>query len=175
MDTMELKQLCKKTLEIFGIKNIEDLSGVLMNACRENDTAKMQEFVDSVHDLSVDWLQKIFQYYEADRTEKKQDFTPKSLSEFIAKLVGDDTEIIDMCAGSGALAIQKWNQNHDVSFQLYEIDEQVIPYLIFNMMIRNIECSIFHSDVLQNEIYHTYYVHKGKQFGEFWEVKECQA
>ena len=63
---------------------------------------KIKGFADIVQDLSIDWLQKIFQYYEADRKDKKQDFTPKSLAELVGLLVGDDTEIVDMCAGGQA-------------------------------------------------------------------------
>lgn len=167
---MELKQLCEKTLDIFKIKDMSELSNALFDVCRNNDTEKLRDFADTVQDLSVDWLQKIFQYYEADRKEKMQDYTPKSLADFLGLLVGDDTEIIDMCAGSGALTIQKWNRNHDTAFKLYEYDEKVIPYLIFNMMLRNIQCEIYHMDVLQDEVFHVYRVIRKERFGECKEV-----
>ncbi len=76
----------------------------------------------------------------------------------------------DLCAGSGALTIQRWNENHEQKFELYEFDENVIPFLLFNMAIRNIECTVYHSDVLQQEIYHIYKIGKGKTFGKFSEV-----
>lgn len=77
---------------------------------------------------------------------------------------------MDMCAGSGALTIQKWNMNHEQKFELYEFDEKVIPFLLFNMAVRNIDCTIHHSDVLQQEVLHTYRVSKGEKFGKFREV-----
>ena len=103
---MELSEICRKTLENFKVDSVKDLSEVLFTVCKENDIEKIKGFADIVQDVSIDWLQKIFQYYEADRKDKKQDFTPKSLAELVGLLVGDDTEIVDMCAGSGALTIQ---------------------------------------------------------------------
>ncbi len=90
-------------------------------------------------------------------------------------LVGDNTEIVDMCAGSGALTIQKWNQNKNSTFKLFELDEKVIPYLAFNMILRNIECEIYHADVLSNEIFHVYKIEKSESFGRLKELVQCQA
>ena len=70
-----------------------------------------------------------------------------------------------MCAGSGALTIQKWRQKHETRFKLFEIDENVIPYLLFNLVLRNIESTVCHMDVLQNEMYHKYKVKKSDKYG----------
>ena len=172
---MELSEICRKTLENFKVDSVKDLSEVLFTVCKENDIEKIKGFADIVQDLSIDWLQKIFQYYEADRKDKKQDFTPKSLAELVGLLVGDDTEIVDMCAGSGALTIQKWNQNKNSTFKRFELDEKVIPYLAFNMILRNIECEIYHADVLSNEIFHVYKIEKSESFGRLKELVQCQA
>ena len=133
---MELKELSNKTIELFEINKIEQLGDALMECVENDDTSKMQAFCDLVdHDLSKDWLQMIYQYYCADRSEKKQDYTPKCLAQFLSRLVGESTETIDMCAGSGALTIQRWAENPNTAFTLYEIDGNVIPYLLFNMVI----------------------------------------
>lgn len=168
---MELKELCEKTIRIFDIKSIDELSDALFHVCKTGEYDKIHKFEKMIGDLSSDWLQKIFQYYQADRKEKMQDYTPKTLAELVGKLCGNCDTVIDMCAGSGALTIQKWNQNHDLKFILYEYDRNVIPYLIFNMIIRNIECKIYHSDVLQDEIYHEYTVHKGEEYGKLQVIK----
>ena len=168
---MELKELTEKTLELFEIDNISKLSSKLMQVVINNDANKYSAFVDIVKDLSVDWLQKIFQYYEADRKNKMQDYTPKSLAKFIGILAGESETVIDMCAGSGALTIQKWNLEHNKKFLLYELDEKVIPFLLFNMAVRNIKCIVCQADILQQEVYHTYLVEKGEQFGI---VKEAE-
>lgn len=168
---MELKELTEKTLELLEIKNTNEMSKRLFEAVRNNDIQIYEKFDKLIeNDLSVDWLQKIFQYYQADRKEKMQDYTPKTLADFIGLLAGNSNTVIDMCAGSGALTIQKWNRNHDSNFVLYEFDDNVIPFLLFNMALRNIKCKIYHSDVLQDEIFHTYEIEKGNKYGIFKEV-----
>lgn len=147
---MDLKELTDRTFELFGVDNADDLGPALLESI--DNTDKLKAFYDLVGgDLSVDWMQMIYQYYLADRKEKKQDYTPKSLAKFMGMLVGDGEIITDMCAGSGALIIQKWNQNHDLEFKAIEIDGNVIPFLLFNMVLRNIRCDVFQMDALTDE------------------------
>lgn len=168
---MELKELTEKTKELFRVENTEDLTEKIFDTVRNNDDDTYKKFCTLVKDLSVDWMQMIYQYYLADRKEKMQDYTPKSLALFMGKLAGEADKITDLCAGSGALTIQKWDMNHEQRFDLYEFDENVIPFLLFNMAVRNIECTVYHSDVLQQEVYHTYKITKGEYFGKFEEVQ----
>lgn len=168
---MELKQLTEKSLELLEIENTDEMSKRLFEVVSNNNIQIYEQFVKLVeNDLSVDWLQKIFQYYQADRKEKMQDYTPKSLADFMGLLAGESDIVIDMCAGSGALTIQKWNRNHDLKYALYEFDEKVIPFLLFNMAVRNISCVVFHADVLQMDIFKEYRIIKGEKYGIFKEV-----
>lgn len=169
---MELKELTEKAISLLEIKDTSEMSEKLFDVVKNNNEKIYNDFSELVgNDLSVDWLQMIFQYYQADRKEKMQDYTPKTLADFIGKLAGDSETIIDMCAGSGALTIQKWNRNHDLKFILYEFDENVIPFLLFNMAVRNISCVVYHADVLQQEVFHTYKINKGEKYGIFKEAE----
>lgn len=160
---MELKELTEKTLKLFDAKNTKEL---IQNIPKHfNDENNMAAFEKMVNDLSIDWLQKIFQYYEADRKDKKQDYTPTTVARLIGTLC-DDNEIIDMCAGSGALTIQKWDLNHDIKVQCYELDKKVIPILLYNLSIRNIEGKVFQVDILQNEIYDVWTLTKGERYSK---------
>ncbi len=97
---MELKELSEKVLNLFGVDSASKLGNKLKETVLANDTSKYAEFVNIVEDLSIDWMQKIYQYYEADRKDKKQDYTPKSLSKLIAKLTETNGEVVyDICAG----------------------------------------------------------------------------
>lgn len=168
---MELKELTEKTLELLAIKNTDEMSKRLYEVVSTNNVQIYERFCGLIeNDLAVDWLQKIFQYYQADRKEKMQDYTPKCLADFMGLLAGESDTVIDMCAGSGALTIQKWNRNHDLQFRLYEFDERVIPFLLFNMTVRNISCVVYHADVLQMEIFKQYQITNGERFGVFKEV-----
>ena len=164
---MELKELSEKVLDLFGIENISLLKDKLMDVVLKSKTETMEKFCELVDgDLTVDWLQMIFQYYEADRKEKMQDYTPKSLAKLVARLSGADSNVIDMCAGSGALTIQRWNERKNAEFTLYEFDENVIPYLLFNLAIRNIKGNVYHKDVLSGEIFASYRLTPRERFSE---------
>lgn len=168
---MELKELADRTFELFGVDNADDLGSALLESV--SDTDKLKAFYDLVGgDLSVDWLQKIYQYYLADRKEKKQDYTPASIAQFMGLLAGDSEEIVDMCAGSGALIIQKWRQNYDTRFTALEIDENVIPFLLFNMVLRNITCKVYQMDALSGEeSVRAWKITKGEEFGNIADIE----
>jgi len=167
---MELKELFNQTLALFGCSKIESLGAALMKCVVGYDVSAYSSFSDMVGDLTVDWLQKIFQYHLADRREKKQDYTPGTLAAFMGLLCGESDTVVDLCAGSGALTIQKWAVSPHTSFVLYELDENVLPYLLFNMAVRNIRCTVHHADVLQDETYKTFLLEPGDQFATVTEV-----
>lgn len=162
---LELKQLTDKTLEIFNCQRVDDLGDALM--AHMEDECAMQAFSDLVGgDLSKDWMQMIFQYYKADRKEKKQDYTPACIGKFMSKLIGESSETYDMCAGSGSLTIQRLNDNPDGKIICYEIDKNVIPFLLFNLAIRNKTAEVHRADVLQDEVYESWQIKKGEQYGK---------
>lgn len=168
---MELLTLKEKVLELFGT-DIEGMGASLKAACMSQDERTFDRFCELVEgDLTEDWMQKIYQYYLADRKEKMQDYTPKCLAQFLAMLAGDAEEIVDLCAGSGALIIQRWNRNRDQKFRVYELDENVIPFLIFNLAVRNIEALVNVGDVLQGEITEVYAIRKGIKYGSVTRIK----
>lgn len=168
---MELKELTDRTFELFGVDNPENLGSALMESVSNTD--KLKAFCDLVGgDLSVDWMQKIYQYYLADRKEKKQDYTPASIAQFMGLLAGNSERIVDMCAWSGALIIQKWSQKPETRFTALEIDENVIPFLLFNMVLRNIHCRVFQMDVLTgDDAIRAWDIMKGEEFGRITDFK----
>ena len=162
-----LKELVEQATTLFKVKNIDDLGKSLMNCVSSNNNTIYQAFTDMVDgDLSVDWMQMIYQYYMADRENLKQDYTPKCLAELLSQYAqrNNITEIVDICAGSGALTIQQWNANKDIIAECQEIDKTVIPYLLFNLALRNIEGVVYHKDVLLNKIFETYILTRGDKF-----------
>ena len=162
---MELLELKNAVLDLFDT-DIDHLGEALMDAVQNNKTELLDKFCELVNgDLTEDYLQKIFQYYHADREQKKQDYTPKSIAEFMSMLIGESDVVVDMCAGSGALAIQKWNADHNQKLRLIELDEKVIPFLLFNLVIRNIDSSLCRMDALSNEMYEQWRVEKGETYG----------
>lgn len=170
---MELKELTSKVIELLNIESPEQIPDSLTEIVLNGKTEYFDGFCNLVEDLSIDWFQKIFQYYLADRKVKMQDYTPVSLARFVGKLVHTENErsVYDLCAGSGALTIQKWNLNNELKFVCYEYDKTVIPILLFNLAVRNIDAVVINGDALQDEVFATYIVKKGDKYSS---VKETE-
>ena len=170
----EIKAICDSTLA-----NIEKDIAVWYqrfadnNAISYNEALKLmkskelkEKYCKEIGNLDSDTLQPIFQYYMADRKEKCQDFTPKSLGMLLSGLIAadDDQEIYDMCADCGSLTIQQWNANKGLRFICKEIDRNAIPFLLFNLAVRNINALVIHGDVLKNEDYARYRLISGENY-----------
>lgn len=161
---MELKELTSKICDLFGCISTDTLPDKIMFAlCSQNPVLYFDKYKELCPDLTVDWLQRVYQFYHADREEKKQDYTPVSLARLVAYLsyMPSDKVVYDCCAGSGALTIQKWGVNPDLKFVCEELDERVIPILLFNLCIRNIEATVINKNILTGEIISSYKTTKG--------------
>lgn len=155
---IELTELINKMKDIFSFESVDELGECLLKAIRENDVEKFDRFTNEIGLFDNDVLKKIFQYYISDRNDKKQDFTPDCLSELVFRLAGEDS-CIDMCAGTGSLST-KFN-----NVTALEFDEKVIPFLLFNYLIRNISAEVFLMDVIKNEKYKLYKIESGDKYG----------
>lgn len=171
---MELGLLKEKVMEILNITNVQDMPERLAVLVLQNEFSVYDKLVETIGNLSIDWIQKIFQYYMADRKEKMQDYTPVSLARLAGRLTETENEssVCDMCAGSGALTIQKWNLNHSLDFVCYEYDGKVIPLLLLNLAMRNIKALVVHGDVLQDEVFTRYTVQPGEKYGTVTEIRD---
>lgn len=165
---MELKELTKKITDIMGCLNKDfpkALNDIIFSSKR-NDF--YEKYINLCPDLSEDWLQRIYQFYNADRQEKKQDFTPISLSRLLAFLtyIPNRHTVYDSCAGSGSLVIQQWVLNKDIEFICEELDENVLPLLLFNISIRNINATVLHKNVLTGEVYGIYKLRQNSRYSD---------
>lgn len=169
---MELSELTEKVQTVFEISDLEKLSETLLEIVLTDDTSKYELFENLVKTLDVDWLQMIYQYWLADRKNKKQDYTPKSLALFLAKMITPEYgTVVDMCAGSGALTIQAWAENPDLEFECIEFDENVIPILLFNLAVRNIKATVRHQDVLSEDLFAVYTVEPREKYGKAMKIE----
>lgn len=82
---IELKNLTKEFINLFGDLENFDLSKISDENCE-----KYLKLINN--DLDTDYLQKIWQFYMADREGKKQDFSPKSLGVLTAELTRSENE-----------------------------------------------------------------------------------
>lgn len=86
---MELLEFKNQMLKLCDTSDLKEIGNNLFRVVLSNETQFYDEYNELVANESKDWLQALWQYYEADRTEKKQDYTPeKSLQ-------------ISICLGGG--------------------------------------------------------------------------
>ena len=160
---MELLEFKHKMFNLCNVENIKDIRGVLLNAVIKNDIAIFDGY-NSIIDNSKDWLQALWQYYEADREEKKQDYTPKSLCKLVSALAGECITVYDCCGGSGALTIEMLKNGNIESVFIEELDERVIPFLLFNLCLNNASGYVVNGDVLTCEQFKCYELTKGEKY-----------
>lgn len=160
---MELLEFKHKMFELCGVSEISEIRDVLFNAVLSQDIAIFEGYSNIIDDTK-DWLQALWQYYEADRTEKKQDYTPKSLCKLVAALAGDCNSLYDCCGGSGALTIEMLKNGNTENVFVEELDERVIPFLLFNLCICNANGYVVNGDVLSREQFKCYKLTKGEKY-----------
>lgn len=156
------------------MENAEEITEAIKKAVLENNFEVHRKFKELTNDLSKDYLQMIFQYYLAERKEKKQDYTPSSLGQLLAEITTTKNEKVcmDLCAGSGSLTIQKWLTNPELKFVCKEVDEKAIPLLLFNLSIRNIEAEVVQEDITSEEVFNVWRLQKGEEFSAVDEAKK---
>ena len=170
---MELSDIKTRLFKIFNVNDMEELKLAVWRSVRNNNHEIFDAFVALNPKMDKDLMQPLFQYYFADRKRKSQDLTPPSLARLTALMAGDG-DIVDLCAGTGSLSIQAWAYNHERSFELWEKDENIIPFLLFNTALRNMDAVVFHADVLTRQVYAKYIVISGKRYSIIQEVLHDQ-
>ncbi|WP_252796782.1 N-6 DNA methylase [Fructilactobacillus hinvesii] len=149
----------------------DQLMKIIMDPQRRENM--FQEFLKIDDDLSQDHFRSYFQQQMADRGRNKQDFTPNSLTKLTALIVGNGMKTLDDCCGTGGLTIAKWwndvqsgNYNSNFHYTMIEKTTAALPFLLFNMMIRNMNATVISGDVLTQKINHVYEIEASDQFSQ---------
>lgn len=174
-EKMELLEFKNTILKFCCVKEIKDIGNVLMKTVLNHDEEFYKKYLEIVDDTK-DWLQALWQYYEADRTDKKQDYTPKSLCNLVSALAGNCNCFYDCCGGSGALSIDML-KNHEQIQNVYveELDENVIPFLLFNLCLHNASGFVVNGNVLTKEKIKAYRLFSGTKYSEAIEVQDLNT
>ena len=143
-----------------------------------------QKFFEYETDMSFEWFQEAFEIEHAERKDKKQDFTPRSIGKLLNAIAKkeSDRHYYEVAAGNGGILIQAW-QNHRINgnfwsynpmeywYQVEELSDRSLPFLIFNMAIRGMNGVILHGDSLTREFRDVYFIRNmSTQYGPFSEV-----
>lgn len=119
-----------------------------------------REFLEVSTDVSFDWFHEYFEDEQADRKQKKQDFTPYSVARLLNKIVGSNSSYFETAAGTGGITISQWWQDclkesplyylpHEHLYYCEELSDRAIPFLLFNLSIRGMNAVVWHGDSLE--------------------------
>lgn len=167
--------LTTKTIhELLGIDEVfkapNRLMEILFNKSDREELFK--QFLEYEWDMSYEWFMTYFEEEQADRKNKKQDFTPQSVSKMLSKIVGGNS-YFEVAAGTGSIMIQAW-QEHRLNespftykpsnywYHVEELSDRAIPFLLFNMLIRGMNGIVVHGDALTREIKNVYFIQNTK-------------
>jgi len=124
------------------------------------------------YDLSYEWFNEYFEDEHADRKNRKQDFTPTSISRLMSEMQGKQPQygvIYEPAAGTGSTIISHWykeSRKHKYPWDyqpdnyLYlceELSDKTIPFLLFNLLIRGINALVIHGNTLTREAKEVYH------------------
>ena len=164
----EAENKLKWFLDIFDCDEAHHLPDKVLEKVLEGDTQIYEKYIKEYPDLDQDSLRILFETYFADRKILKQDFTPNSITELITELTLSDKdkppELLDECAGIGCLIIPYWKKNPNVFVWAREMSAGTIPFLLFNLALRNMHGIIVQGDTLNFETSKVYQLTKGSQF-----------
>lgn len=165
----ELKDITKEILNAFELEDIESIRDFLYKlVLLDNKDKYYDKYMEIVEDLEVDWILNIYSNMLAERKELKQDYTPQSLAQLVGEIAFLNNSKIqtcyDCCAGSGSLTLALYNKNPNLYFYLEELDDNVIPFLLFNLSLRNMNGEVINGNVLTGERYCVYKIKKGTKY-----------
>lgn len=135
-------------------------------------TKLFDAFLEQETDLTYEWFQSYFEDEHSDRKNKKQDFTPRSVSELLAKLSSGNNSYFEAAAGTGGIMIQYWNKNknNDCWYHVEELSERSTPFLIFNMAIRGMNGIVLRGDSLMKNFLEAYQISNRGKYSDVHKV-----
>lgn len=173
---MDMKVKAKIIKDIFNVSCYEDLPAAVKSVVLSGSANIVYDRYTKDVGIDADYMQKTYQFFIADRGKgtKQQDYTPASIAKLTALLAQCPSNgvIYDLCSGSGALTIAAHEIDSSLSFVCEELDENVIPILLFNLAIRNINAIVLRGDVLTDTIYDAYKVSAGDKYSVVSRISE---
>lgn len=159
---------------LLGIKESYKASDALMKILfdKEKRESVFKSFLEYDHQLNKDWFHIYFEEEHANKKKFAQDFTPDSISKLVSQLVRSETDNglrLDVASGTGSLIIQKWaddRQQHSpfdfrpsmYLYQCEELSDRALPFLLFNLLVRGMNATVVHGDVLSREAKQVYFI-----------------
>lgn len=160
------ESMLSKINRLIGVDESYKAPEKLMEIISDRDTAKEAFFrflPDFDYNLTYEWFCDYFEDEHADRKKKKQDFTPRSVSNLMSEMLGNAPQhgiIYEPAAGTGSTIISHWYKEsrkcklpweYNPDHYLYvceELSDKTVPFLLFNLLIRGINAVVIHGNTL---------------------------
>ena len=151
----------------FGITDVLDLPDAVWKLLCSPDSDRETRYCELIriagYDPSYDWFRDVYEGDLAERKSKKQDFTPREVTELVSMIAGTTGDVHEPTAGTGGLLISWWWQGcrnelpwkyrpSAHRFNCWEISDRCIPILLLNLSIRGMTGVVVHGDVLTKEV-----------------------
>lgn len=143
-------------------------------SCETDKNELFNELLKHETNLTYDWFLEYYQQEHANRKILMQDFTPKEIAEIASTILGFSKSSMDICSGTGGLTIKRWVDNPNQKFYCEEISDRVIPFLLINLSIRNIEGIVKHGDSLTRQFKAIYKLTKGERFSQIEKTEDIE-
>lgn len=160
--------------KLLGVDESYKASSVLFKKLMSKDERQklFKVFLAKETDLTFDWFTDYFQEEHSDRKKNKQDFTPDGVVTLVNRLLGSTQFNADICAGTGGLTIKRWSENKEAHIYCEEYSDRAMPFLLFNLAIRNMDAVVFHGDSLTRKAKGYYRIEPGKQFADIQKIDD---
>lgn len=165
-----------KINELIGVEESFHASYKLAETLKDKNQRNdlFESFLAIERDLSSDWFTEYYQSEHSERKGKKQDFTPDGIVALASHLLGETKSNADICAGTGGLTIKRHASNKNASFYCEEFSDRAIPFLLFNLAIRNVDAIVCHGDSLTRKFNAIYKLEKTNRFSSIEEVEALE-
>lgn len=166
----------QKINELFGVSESfhasYKLSEIMFDEQQRNDL--FEAFLVEEQDLSFDWFTEYYQSEHSNRKDNKQDFTPDGIVTIASELLGSTVSNADICAGTGGLSIKRWTKNKQATFYCEELSDRAMPFLLFNLAIRNMDATVCHGNTLTRDFKAIYRLEKSDKFSRIERMKSVE-
>lgn len=112
-----------------------------------------KQFLAISDDLSFDWFHEYFEDEQSARKTKKQDFTPEGIAKLMVQLTDPKSldygsRYFEAAAGTGGIMIASWANKPVQYYEVEEMSDKAVPFLLFNMAIRKMHGAVVQCDSL---------------------------
>lgn len=141
--------ILQRIMEELNIREVHEIPTALTKALLDSNTCSVLLKAIKPY-YSYEALLAEFEEHSADRKNYMQDYTPQCVLDIIGGITtGGDVR--DVCAGIGGLSLAKFKADNTVTLRLEEYSKNAIAFMLFNLLMANIDAEVVEKNVLTNE------------------------